>query len=268
MATRTDRCTFEGRRTTRRTAAMVVEARRLFKAETGQPGPRASQGGYNAGGVSQSAGTHDRDAFDFATAAMSARHARIWEQCLGRVGFAAWWRRFLRKVWPQHHHAIPKGGDLSGGAQAQERSYRDCRDGMKGNRIYAAIRAYRTVTWESYSKKGAAKSAVKKGYVNVGGKIQKELESLSVRDLNRAILTGGKNYRETHLVQGWLEGLKLYKGPIDGTSGVVTKAALNKFRDTRHTPDRRGPMSLATVQRLRDAAKGHRLPNSNIHVYR
>lgn len=225
MPEATDRVTFEGRRTTRRSVKMLQEARRIFEGRTGRKAPRISQGGYNGGRVAASAGTHDGDAFDFATAGWPASLQRAWEDAMWTVGFADWWRRFLWNTWPEHHHAIPKGGDLSAGAAAQERAFRNRRDGLRGNRPYPRIGGYASRTWESYqrSKKGRQ--------VKIGAKWYADLTSVSLYHLRNAWAdkTPGVS-RNVWYVQLWLRDLGYYRAAVDGICGPKTRAAYDAFR--------------------------------------
>lgn len=88
------------------------------------------QGSYNAGGVSQSAGTHDGGgAVDLAP--------YDWQnkvKALRRVGFAAWHRAAIPGLWGEHIHAIANGDrDLSPSARAQLGDYAAHRDGLADN---------------------------------------------------------------------------------------------------------------------------------------
>lgn len=142
----TARTTFEGFRTTERTVAMLTEARRLY----GPGHPVIVQGGFNAGGVAASAGTHDRDALDFSIRWMSRANAHRWQDCVWQVGFAGWIRTRIAGLWETHFHAVPKGGDLSRGAANQVVNFRLGRNGLVGEASYSGIGNYANVTWESY----------------------------------------------------------------------------------------------------------------------
>jgi hypothetical protein len=88
------------------------------------------QGSYNAGGVSQSAGTHDGGgAVDLAPYDWKNKVA-----ALRRVGFAAWHREAIPGTWGEHIHAIAYGDrDLSPAAAAQIADYQNHLDGLAGN---------------------------------------------------------------------------------------------------------------------------------------
>lgn len=139
---------------TTRGLAMYLEASRLYRFYSGSLPPAITQGGRNAGGVAQSAGTHDREAFDFSTKDLTARQANLWELCLWLVGFASWKRQYIagRNGWPRHDHAVPKGGDLSRGALNQTRDFSNGLDGLVSRRTYSRISkmGVNDWTWEKY----------------------------------------------------------------------------------------------------------------------
>lgn len=131
-----------------RTIAMVEEAERLLGYDLD-----ITQGGYNAGGVAASAGTHDRAAIDVRAINMTQARRNAIVTMLRTVGFAAWHRRpeqaSKAKPWPHHIHAVPIGGDLSAGAQKQVAAYRAGKNGLasggKDDGPRVPIR-----TWEQY----------------------------------------------------------------------------------------------------------------------
>lgn len=254
MSSRNDRTTFEGRRTTVRTVAMLKEARVIFKRRTGKNPPAISQGGYNAGGVAASAGTHDRDALDFATSGWSDAMQKEWELALWMVGFAAWWRRYIYNVWPAHNHAIPKGGDLSRGAAAQERSFRAKRNGLAGNGSYPRIGSYAGRTWEDYLKIQKEKAAViakAKAAEKKAADLLKNrpLAALSIGAANKA-RKGGYISRYSYLVQIWLSKMGYYKGTKDGKWGVVTEAAFNAWRKKEKIDPAKGAFSATVLEKI------------------
>lgn len=134
----------EGHTTTTRTRDMLRELRRL----TGLPLP-ITQGGYNAGAVPESAGTHDRDALDLRAKDLnSTQRTRVVRN--GRqVGFAIWLRTKAQGFTVDHFHALPIGGDLSAGAARQVEAYLKGRNGLKGNGPDDGPHVPFT-TWEQY----------------------------------------------------------------------------------------------------------------------
>lgn len=111
-----------------------------------------TQGSYNAGGVSASAGTHDGGgALDLSVnrGCGTRRHA---VRALRKVGFAAWYRPTRPGVWPAHIHAIAvNDSDLSAGAAAQVSEYYRGYDGLAGDGRDTGPRV-RKVTWEQYRR--------------------------------------------------------------------------------------------------------------------
>lgn len=90
------------------------------------------QGSYNAGGVRQSAGTHDGGGVVDLLAWDWKRKVQV----LRAIGFAAWYRPAVPGLWGAHIHAVlVDHGRLSASAAAQVAAYRAGRDGLKGNRV-------------------------------------------------------------------------------------------------------------------------------------
>lgn len=138
---------FEGHRTTPRTRDMLVELRRLTGLDL-----VITQGGYNAGGVAASAGTHDRDALDLRARGLTpAERARVLLN--GRwVGFAIWYRTTAQGFDVEHFHAIPVGGDISAGAQRQVSDYMAGRNGLASKGKDDGPRNWVGMTWERYEE--------------------------------------------------------------------------------------------------------------------
>lgn len=118
-----------------------------------------TQGGWNAGGVKASAGTHDGDALDIRSRGLTQRQIAAVIEALRWAGFAAWLRTTSTPrygVRPQgfsveHIHAVPNGWGLpSSGARRQAEKYRAGRDGLRGNGPDVGpghTRAYVDKTW-------------------------------------------------------------------------------------------------------------------------
>lgn len=143
------RTTDSGSTINRRTADMLAEARTMVDHEI-----RVTQGSYNAGGVSASAGTHDGGgAVDISVRDLST--TRRWEtvRALRRVGFAAWLRTASQGPWPDHIHAISVGDtDLSSGARNQVADYFVGRNGLASHASDNTPAAYQVpfTWWEQY----------------------------------------------------------------------------------------------------------------------
>lgn len=120
-----DLTTYDGNRVDWLTrAALVQAADRLGYDLT------ITQGSYNAGGVSASAGTHDGGGVVDLAAWDHVRKVRE----LRRVGFAAWYRPAIPGLWPPHIHAVLIGNrKLAPVARAQVADYLAGRDGLAGH---------------------------------------------------------------------------------------------------------------------------------------
>lgn len=101
-----------------------------------------TQGGFNAGGVAASAGTHDGDALDLSIRELSRQQVETMIEAMRWAGFAAWLRTTSKPKWgvraqgfgSYHVHAVPNGwGQPSAGARKQAEAYRDGRDGLARN---------------------------------------------------------------------------------------------------------------------------------------
>lgn len=94
-----------------------------------------TQGSYNAGGVSQSAGTHDGGgAVDFKISGYS--NAKIWKmlRALRMCGTASWHRVPSQGNWAEHIHMVVMGHPaLAPSAARQVVSYRNGRNGLASN---------------------------------------------------------------------------------------------------------------------------------------
>jgi hypothetical protein len=96
---------FRGKRMDARDAAMHLEAERRF----GSTVP-ITQGGYNEGGVTASAGTHDGGGcLDWSVAGMSPKKKRKWDLSLKDTGWCTWLRHFVAGLWPEHQHGVARG---------------------------------------------------------------------------------------------------------------------------------------------------------------
>lgn len=115
--------------------------------------PYLTQGSYNPGGVSQSAGTHDGGGVvDIRTSTMSTHGADLCVQALREVGFAAW-RRTSAEGFSPHIHAVAIGDrEMSSSAANQVQAYFDGRNGLANNGPDTLSSTYR-VRWPSWCDK-------------------------------------------------------------------------------------------------------------------
>lgn len=120
-----DRTTHDGKTVDWLTKAALMAA----EAELGYE-LSITQGSYNAGGVAQSAGTHD-------LGGVVDLRAWDWEnkvRVLRKVGFAAWHRTPSQGPWPEHCHAVLIGNEkLAPSASRQVTAYLDGRNGLANN---------------------------------------------------------------------------------------------------------------------------------------
>lgn len=155
----TTKVQWRGKTFDKRTRDMLVELQRL----NGPIYIHPSQGSYNKGGVSASAGTHDGGgAVDISVRDMN--HEQIEETVKnGRVvGFAMWHRKAIPGVWGEHIHGIAIGApDLPALAKAQIEDYRKGKDGLAGHHSDPdAVLHVTPTTWERYEEsKNAPKLA-------------------------------------------------------------------------------------------------------------
>lgn len=111
-----------------------------------------TQGSYNAGGVSASAGTHDGGgAADIRTRDFTRAEKDAVVLAGRQVGAATWFRPAIKGLWPEHIHMIAMNdGDLSSGAAAQVRAYINGRNGLANNGPDNGPRGYQYTTWEDW----------------------------------------------------------------------------------------------------------------------
>lgn len=146
------RVTFRGVTLNTRTRDMIIGAEKILGRTL-----VLSQGSYNKGGVSASAGTHDGGgAVDVSVRNMTAAQKSETVTALRRVGFAAWHRLPSQGPWVEHIHGIAVGdAELSSGARSQVSAYKAGRNGLASNGADNGTRAYVNVTWETYHAEAA-----------------------------------------------------------------------------------------------------------------
>lgn len=146
------RLNFRGVTINVRTRDMILAAEKLLGFQL-----HLTQGSYNRGGVSASAGTHDGGgAVDVRARDLTASQKSTVVAMLRKVGFASWHRLPSQGNWPEHIHSIAIGDpELSRGAKNQVADYKAGRNGLASNGKDNATRAYVNVTWETYRAKAA-----------------------------------------------------------------------------------------------------------------
>lgn len=139
---------FRGRLLDNRTiSALRWAERRYLKVAPRKRKPWViTQGSYNPGGVTASAGTHDGGGvLDVSVDGMTDKQIRAAVKWKRRAGFAAWYRN-----WPgnRHIHAVLLGHrSASPGAKDQMAAYLNRRDGLAGNLLDTSWRPKRRRRW-------------------------------------------------------------------------------------------------------------------------
>jgi len=211
----TTRTVIDGYRTTVRTAAMVKEARTLYRTRGFGSYPKITQGGYNKGGVAASAGTHDQDAMDDKISVLtSSTKKKAWERCNWEVGFAGWRRPYIAGLWGEHFHKLPKFGQLSTGADRQIFQWFQGDDALRSDRDYPGILSsgLASRSWEEYL------DLYRSGHIDLAKTIAcfKAGVGNSTNDIQQI------QKRLNHYV---LAGLT-----VDGIPGALTRAAYKLFQ--------------------------------------
>ncbi len=127
------RVSVQGKTLNVRTKTML-ETAEGYASKMGVPVPfRISQGSYNAGGVSASAGTHDGGGVvDISIRHLSTTQRLNGLKALRMAGFAAW-ERFPDEGFPPHFHAVAIGDrEASASAKRQVTSYFSGKNGLAG----------------------------------------------------------------------------------------------------------------------------------------
>jgi hypothetical protein len=132
-----------------------------------------TQGGYNAGGVAASAGTHDREAVDVSGSLLTPDQRWTVVTNMRRVGFAAWIRT-PAQGFPWHIHGVPINGDLSTGARAQVVQYSQHLNGLAGRGPDDGPTGYYDATWEKYTGGSSYRPPINTGGGNGGTKPKKD----------------------------------------------------------------------------------------------
>lgn len=129
-----DRTTYQGKKVNRGTREIINAANTILQNSSRygkeKENMTMTQGGYNAGGVAASAGTHDGGGAMDLTAFNTKNRVKL----LRLLGVAASYRPYIAGLWPAHIHAIVVGdGTASPAAKGQVTSYLKGRNGLKGD---------------------------------------------------------------------------------------------------------------------------------------
>lgn len=157
-----DLTTYDGKRVDRLTRAALEDTAAALGYDL-----TLTQGSYNAGGVSASAGTHDGGG----VVDLAAWHADEKVAALRAHGFAAWHRHAIPGLWPEHVHAVLIGNrKLAPAAARQVTAYLNGRNGLADNgpddgpRQYVDVR-YR---WKRGARRiGRARTAIDRALVEL-----------------------------------------------------------------------------------------------------
>lgn len=215
------RVTVDGKTINKRTALMLAcaEARLGYQLYI-------TQGSYNTGGVSQSAGTHDGGG------AIDVTGVNNWNEvvlALREVGFAAWHRTPAQGPWNDHIHAIAIGdSELSSGARSQVYSYYNRNNGLAYNGADDGPRLNPIPVWRINFPNVWSRVVISQF------KSKNPVSKASVRRVQKA-----------------LKGRGYYKFNIDGVFGPRTRTAFNVFLKNRNLE---GSMSR---KNLRVLCKGY-----------
>lgn len=141
--------TFSGKTVNQRTYDMLAEAESMLGHNI-----VVTQGSYNAGGVSASAGTHDGGgAVDISVRDLTTTQRWQTVEALRTVGFAAWLRTPAQGPWPYHIHAIAVADtDLPHSARNQVADYYVGKNGLASHAADNTPSDYQVAFtwWEKY----------------------------------------------------------------------------------------------------------------------
>lgn len=221
-----------------------------------------TQGGFNRGGVVASAGTHDGGAaMDLSVNGMSSAQIATTVRLARECGWAAWYRPYVKGLWPRHIHMIRVGDSTaSAGAKAQVTAYRRGRDGLAGNGkdtgpTVLGANGEKFPTWAQSKWNPVNKPKTLADVIAELGAVK----DVSVSAINKARSTG-KPSRHVAQMQAWLN-LAIPADPltVDGiwSAAGPTQRKLDAFRRSlgwtgKDTTGEVGPHSLTL---LHDAVK-------------
>jgi hypothetical protein len=193
------------------------------------------QGSYNAGGVAQSAGTHDGGgAVDLSTYGLGTLADKKWHVKQGRLaGFAAYLRRTITGLWNEHIHAIAIADpEASAGARAQVKEYYAGGDALVGPapdpdprvhpiRVYPDVKLKKISYLVAYQQFRAKKPTKKMTVARIQWVLNEKLGTNLVCDG-----VAGKKTREAFKL--WEKRIKAKR--VDGVPGKYSLKELGKGR--------------------------------------
>lgn len=206
-----------------------------------------TQGGYNAGGVAASAGTHDRGAaMDLSVHGLTSQQISAVVLCARSVGWAAWYRPAIKGLWPAHVHMIRLADQrdsqgrivadptASSGAKSQVVDYRNGLNGLADRRadtgpiLYGAGGQKRPTWAESIHNPANRRKSLAEYLTELG-----PVKDVSVEAINKARGTGNAS-RHVAVMQQWLN-LAVPAAPLLTVDGIwsatgPTQSKLDAFR--------------------------------------
>lgn len=230
---------------------------------------RIMQGGYNAGGVAASAGTHDGGGVcDVSVSGWSYSQIQTCLKWLRLCGWSAWYRT-PRQGFIYHIHAVRNGDStLAWLAKSQTFSCKAGRNGLAGNGYDDGPKVGWT-TWANSKynpSNGAVLKPVAVKYLTINGKKYRDVTAVSVNQINRCRAHFWFS-RHVYIVQAWLKKLGYNPGPLDGKMrpGGQTQKAYNQFRWNHRESlgitakkGATGPVGKASLTLLRNRADSNR----------
>lgn len=229
-----------------------------------------TQGGFNRGGVVASAGTHDGGAaMDLSVNGMTSAQITTTVRLARECGWAAWYRPYLKNVWPRHIHMI-RVGDLTAsiGAKAQVTDYRNGRNGLAGHGkdtgpSVRGANGEKFPTWAQSKWNPANKPKTLADYITELGQVK----DVSAAAINKARGSGNAS-RHVAQMQAWLN-LAIPTDPlvVDGiwSAAGPTQAKLDAFRRSlgwtgKDTEGEVGPHSLTLLHDCPAVAASNPVP--------
>jgi hypothetical protein len=216
-----------------------------------------TQGGYNRGGVPASAGTHDAGAaVDLSVSGWSTAQIDAVVRLMRECGWAAWYRPYIRNLWPSHIHAIRVGDpSASRGAKAQVADYEAGRNGLAnrgrdtGPRVFG-VKGEKFPTWAQSIHNPANKPLTLEDVVkDLGAVADVSVDACNKSRANKTLS------RHTAVLQQWLN-LAMPEQPLDvdgrWSPAGPTQDKLDTFRKSLGWTDYQGPLGIHSLTELRD----------------
>lgn len=222
-----------------------------------------TQGGFNGGRVSASAGTHDLDAVDFSVRGLSTKQIAKAVEMGRKVGIFLSLRTKAQGFSSNHLHGVPNNwGSMSAAARHQidwtdsrgtKWGYRNGRNGLALNGPDVGpghVATYRQRTWQGYktTKNAPAKSSpAPKTKVVVDGKFGPQ----TIKAVQKWLAVKQDGIFGPVTIKAMQTALNRwgYKaGPVDGKFGPQTVKALQRQTGAVPVDGKFGPVSVKALQ--------------------